>query len=79
MGETWATSWLNAANRIRAQRGNSRKITTDELWELMDCDAEFPVPEGDRQVLANWLHDLGDILYFHKDEELKDTVILDPH
>ena len=79
MGEAWPTSWLNAANRIRAHGNNFRKITVDELWELMDCDEELPVPEGDRQVLANWLHDLGDILYFHDDEELKDTVILDPH
>ena len=79
MGEPWPTSWLHAADRIRAQRLNSRKITAHELWELMDCDEERPVPEDDRQVLAKWLHDLGDILYFHDDQELKDTVILDPH
>ncbi|NIP41905.1 MAG: GTPase, partial [candidate division Zixibacteria bacterium] len=29
-------------------------------------------------VLAQWMHELGDILYFKDDDELNDIVILDP-
>ena len=84
MGEEWPTSWFRAAERIRREGDSCRKIPVKRLWEIMD-DSETkekdrkPVPEDDRIVLAKVLHDLGDVLYFDEDEELQDTVILDPH
>jgi GTPase SAR1 family protein len=84
MGERWPTSWLAAANRIRETAKSTRRISREELWGIMDDRENFaanpsPVSKNNRGILANWLHDLGDILFFQDDEELGDTVILDPH
>ncbi len=73
MGEIWPTSWLNAANAIRARP--EKHITPYELRELM---AEHNVADTNAEVLARWMHELGDILYFPDSDELSDTVILKP-
>ncbi|MEH2138221.1 COR domain-containing protein [Nostoc sp.] len=72
MGEIWPTTWLNAANAIRTQP--KKQITPQQLWDIM---AESQVSES-QEVLARWLHELGEILYFQDNEELNDTVILKP-
>ncbi|MGF1933939.1 MAG: COR domain-containing protein [Nostoc sp. ChiQUE02] len=72
MGEIWPTTWLNAANAIRTQ--SKKYITPQQLWDIM---AESQVTES-QEVLARWLHELGEILYFQDNEELNDTVILKP-
>jgi small GTP-binding protein len=73
MGERWPTDWLNAANAIRSTRKTN--ITPNELRAVM---AQHNVLDDKAAVLARWLHELGDILYFQDDVELNDTVILDP-
>jgi small GTP-binding protein len=73
MGERWPTSWLDAANAIRAR--NEQHIRPQELWEVMRAHR---VMESDVPRLAQWLHDLGDILYFHENPDLSDLVILKP-
>jgi internalin A len=73
MGETWPTTWLNAANAIRARP--EKHITPYELRKLM---AEHGVTDTSAEVLPRWLHELGDILYFPDSEELSNTVILKP-
>ena len=73
MGEIWPTTWLNAANAIRTQP--KKQITPQQLWEIM---AESQVADISKEVLARWLHELGEILYFQDNEELNDTVILKP-
>jgi hypothetical protein len=40
--------------------------------------AEHGVKDDGVGVLARWLHELGDILYFRDNDELKDTVVLKP-
>ncbi|MFN6566356.1 COR domain-containing protein [Dendronalium sp. ChiSLP03b] len=72
MGEIWPTTWLNAANAIRSQP--EKHITPQQLWKIM---AEKQVADS-KEVLARWLHELGEILYFQDNEELNDTVILKP-
>ncbi|QKQ77944.1 GTPase [Nostoc sp. TCL240-02] len=72
MGEIWPTTWLNAANAIRTH--SEKHITPQQLWDIM---ARSQVAES-QQVLARWLHELGEILYFQDNEELNDTVILKP-
>ena len=71
MGGTWPANWLNAVESTRAREENH--ITPQALWEIM---AAHEV-SSDR-VLARWLHELGDILYYRDDEELNDLVILKP-
>jgi internalin A len=73
MGEVWPKSWLEAANAIRTFP--EKHVTQQELWELMEKNG---VLEDSRNVLAIWLHELGDVLYFPDDEELRDTVIIKP-
>jgi internalin A len=73
MGEIWPTTWLNAANAIRTQP--KKQITPQQLWDIM---AESKVADISKEVLARWLHELGEILYFQDNEELNDTVILKP-
>ncbi|MEH2125888.1 COR domain-containing protein [Nostoc sp.] len=73
MGEIWPTTWLDAANAIRTQP--KKQITPQQLWDIM---AESQVADISKEVLARWLHELGEILYFQDNEELNDTVILKP-
>ncbi|WP_413199540.1 COR domain-containing protein [Nostoc piscinale] len=73
MGELWPTTWLNAAKAIRSQP--EKYITPQQLGKIM---AESGVADISQEVLARWLHELGEILYFQDNEELNDTVILKP-
>ncbi|MCC5665284.1 leucine-rich repeat domain-containing protein [Nostoc sp. CHAB 5784] len=73
MGEIWPTTWLDAANVIRTQL--KQYITPQQLWNIM---ANSQVVDISKEVLARWLHELGEILYFQDNEELNDTVILKP-
>ncbi len=73
MGEMWPETWLNAANATRRRR--KRYITARELWKTMK---KYGVAEDSYKILAMWLHELGDILFFQDDEELYDTVIVKP-
>ncbi|MEH2254078.1 COR domain-containing protein [Nostoc sp.] len=73
MGEIWPTTWLNAANAIRTQP--KKQITPQQLWDII---TESQVADISKEVLARWLHELGEILYFQDNEELNDTVILKP-
>ena len=73
MGEKWPETWLNAANAVRAHP--KRHVTPRELFALM---TEHEVTEEHTGILAQWLHDLGDILYYRDEEDINDTVILKP-
>ena len=73
MGEVWPAAWLAAANVIQAKE--EKYISPQQLWGLM---ADHQVTETSATTLAQWLHELGDILYFRDAEELNDVVILKP-
>ena len=73
MGETWPATWLNAAEAIRDRE--EKHITPRGFWEIM---AAHGVSGDNARILAQWLHELGDILYYQDDEELNDLVILKP-
>ena len=75
MGEVWPAAWLDAANAVRARAKKERYITPAELLTEM---GRRRVGQSDAEVLAQWLHELGEILYFREDEELDDIVILNP-
>ena len=73
MGEEWPASWLDAANEIREKKEDH--ITPKEMFDIM---LKNKVEGESATVLAGWLHELGDILYFNEDDELNDIVILNP-
>ena len=73
MGERWPGQWLAAANAVRQRPDNF--ITPAELRPLMGAHG---VVGKDQDILARWLHELGDILYFQDDPGLNDMVILKP-
>jgi small GTP-binding protein len=76
MGEIWPTTWLNAANAIRSLPEKDKYATPQQLWKFM---GKYGVDDNTSQpVLAQWLHELGEILYFQNNEELNDIVILKP-
>ena len=73
MGESWPTSWVESAKAVRKRA--EKYIAPEELHTIMEA---HNVKTSDGQILAQWLHDLGDVLYFSENAELKDIVILDP-
>ncbi|MEJ7630942.1 MAG: COR domain-containing protein [Rubrobacteraceae bacterium] len=73
MGEHWPASWLNAANAVRSMP--EKYVPPHRLWHLM---TQHQVQASSQVVLARWLHELGEILFFHNNEELNDIVILQP-
>ncbi|MEM9448722.1 MAG: COR domain-containing protein, partial [Cyanobacteria bacterium P01_E01_bin.6] len=73
MGEIWPTTWLNFANIVRNSTGT--QSTPKQFWDVM---TKAKVSKDGQPVLANWLHELGDILFFQDDEEVNDLVILKP-
>jgi len=73
MGEIWPSTWLKGANAIRACTENEN--TPQALRKLM---TEQGIDVSQQPILIQWLHDLGDILYFQDNDELDDIVILNP-
>jgi len=73
MGEKWPIHWLKAANAIRAKTDKSMK--PNQLDKLMTGHG---VAQNHCIILAKWLHELGELLYFHDNDDLKNVVILKP-
>src|SRR5262249_46633945 len=64
MGEYWPKKWLNAATAIREEKAKGiQHIPPNQLTELMTQNG---VTGYSQQVLGRWLHELGEILYFHE-------------
>jgi len=76
MGERWPSTWLDAANAIRAMVKKQTHVTPQKLWAAM---RENGINEDRHPILAAWLHELGDILFFQDNPELEKIVLLDPH
>lgn len=73
MGEIWPSSWLKFADSLRTMP--NKYITSQKFWKGMsDCEVAV---EGQR-ILAQWLHELGEILFFQYKDELKDIIVLKP-
>ena len=74
MGVMWPATWLDAGNEVRAVNSNS--ITPAKMSELMALRGVRD--DEDVRVLAQSMHDLGEIMYFRDDDELNDAVIPKP-
>ncbi|MBE9069834.1 leucine-rich repeat domain-containing protein, partial [Leptolyngbya cf. ectocarpi LEGE 11479] len=73
MGEIWPATWLKFANTVRKSKG--KHTTPRQFWEVM---TKAQVSADGQPVLAKWLHELGDILFFQDDDDVNDLVILKP-
>jgi internalin A len=74
MGSEWPTTWLTAAESLRNR--SEKCITPAQMWETMRSAGV-----GDRvqqRYIAAALSQLGDILYYHDDPELSETIVLQP-
>jgi len=73
MGETWPGTWLDAAEAIHAKE--EKHITPAQMFDTM---SQQGVSGDDARILAIWLHELGELLYYQEDDEINDEVILKP-
>jgi len=73
MGELWPKTWLDAANDIRSL--SNKYITPQQLATRMSAAGVSPdsIP-----ILEQYLHELGEILYFQDNPALNEIVILKP-
>jgi internalin A len=74
MGAEWPTTWLNATGAVKA--APDKHITPDQMWQLMA--GAGVTDRAQQEYLAVAMHQLGDILYYHDDPELAQTVVLRP-
>jgi len=74
MGKIRPTSWLKAANAVRECEENA--ITDTQLNEMYISQG---VPKDSTRELAKYMHELGNILYYQDDDQLKHRVILNPN
>ncbi|MCU0499058.1 MAG: GTPase [Anaerolineae bacterium] len=73
MGERYPATWLKAIDQIRHLRDRYR--TCQKLIWLI---RKTGVSKHGAKILLRWLHDLGELLYYPDDPELRDLVILKP-
>ncbi|MBV1855064.1 leucine-rich repeat domain-containing protein [Catellatospora tritici] len=75
MGAAWPQRWVDATAELTAD-SMPPHLPTAAVWQAM---RQVGVVAGSEQkTLAVALHHRGEILYFPDDEELADTVVLDP-
>ena len=73
MGEIWPTTWLQFAAKVRQTK--AKQATTEQFWSAM---GKCKVSDEGKLVLATWMHELGEILFFQDNPDLNDLVILKP-
>ena len=73
MGADRPKSWITATEALEAL--NQRYISKSQLFDIFQEQGVF---ESNWEALAEYLHAMGEILYFSEDERLKDTIIVKP-
>jgi internalin A len=76
MGLRWPQTWLDAANAVRAMCQSGQKHASRR--EVVNAMQKHDLNEEECGILMRWLHELGDILYFDDEPEMRGRVILDP-
>ena len=75
MGAEWPTTWLNAAEAVKAVPGKAHHPGSDVAASCRSAGVTDPAQQ---EYLAVAMHQLGDILYYDDDPELVQTVVLRP-
>lgn len=73
MGSEWIKSWLSVREALEADNRNQ----VDYTEYLKVCESHG-VTKKQKDLLSEYLHDLGVVLHFKKDNLLKHTMILKP-
>lgn len=73
VGSKWPNSWLSIRRDLE---GLSKDYISYQ--EYAHICQRHGVEEGQRDIVAQYLHDLGIILHFQEDRLLRDTLILKP-
>lgn len=73
MGYLMPTTWAKATDALRGELGPT--VSMGEFRRIMLGNG---VSKDSISVLAGWLHELGDILYFADDPDLGDWVVVKP-
>jgi small GTP-binding protein len=73
MGIERPLSWTKAASAIKEL--DKKYLSKNQLMEIFKASG---VDEENFETLAVYLHEMGDILYYPEEEELKDTIIIKP-
>ncbi len=73
MGRLCPASWLRSAGAVNKLSGPN--TTPRQLHEVLKNNG---VKADDFPFVTDWLHDLGDVLYFRDDNDLNDIVVLEP-
>lgn len=76
MGLRWPQTWLDAANAVRAMCEAGQKHASRR--EVVNVMKAHDLNEEECDILMRWLHELGDILHFDDEPEMRGRVILDP-
>jgi internalin A len=75
MGSTMGAEWGAARREVVELAKSTAHIT---FGEFTDICVRQGVPEDDVRALARLLHDLGQIVYYDDDKELREIVVLNP-
>lgn len=73
MGIERPLSWTKASSAIK--KLDKKYLSKNQL---IDIFKESGVEKENYETLAVYLHEMGDILYYPEEEELKDTIIIKP-
>jgi hypothetical protein len=71
---SWPTEWEQAAERLRAEKGDS--LPADRMWQIM-MDAGV-ADQPSRLQLARMLHARGDLVFVEDDSRIFQRVVLTP-
>jgi hypothetical protein len=75
MGQRWPVTWRRAADSLRKKSKRTKHLSPDQLASHL---AKQGVTGPGQQTLTRWLHELGELLYYGENEDLNDTIMLDP-
>ncbi|MER7459124.1 COR domain-containing protein [Micromonospora sp. NPDC126480] len=75
MGQRLSTRWVKARNAILERAAERPQIPYSDFVQI--C-ADHGVRESEMVTLAEFMHDLGQIIYYGDDEGLRDVVVLNP-
>ena len=75
MQTAWFSTWINVRNELEKLSKTKNSINYNEFSVI--CN-EYNIEKKEALSLIKYLHDLGVVLYFHKDVLLKNIIILNP-
>ena len=75
MGLRWPESWRAGQQAVAALAAEEPYA---DLPKVVTVLREHGLEAEDAEVLLRWLHELGEVLFYHDDEDLAGTVMLDP-